>query len=82
MFFVIGTLVLFYISLIILSCWISERRYDRALEKTDYGVVGNFLCDTTNELIGLSPSRVIAKYAEYYLHTELQKQTEDSVRNA
>lgn len=82
MFFAIGTLVLFFVSLVILSCWIGERRYDRALKKTDYGVVCNFMCDITNKLIGLSSSCIVAKCTEYYLHTEFEKQIEDSMKNA
>jgi hypothetical protein len=82
MFFAIGMLVLFFVSLVILSRWIGERRYDRALKKTDYGVVCNFMCDITNKLIGLSPSRIVTKCAGYYLHTEFEKQTEESMKNA
>lgn len=73
MFFVIGTLVLLFISLAILSRWIGERRYDRALKETDYGVVCNFMCDITNKLIGLSPSHIVKRCIGYYLNSEFGK---------
>lgn len=52
-YFIIGVLV--YVLLNVFCYKLGKKRNDRALNKTDYGKVWNFLCDLANSCLGVSP---------------------------
>lgn len=58
-YFIIGVLI--YVLLNIFCYKLGIKRHERFLNKTDYGVVWNFLCDNTNKILGISPSYILSK---------------------
>lgn len=59
--------VLVYVFSLIYSYKLGIKRHERFLNKTDYGVFWNFLCDINNKIFGISPSYISSKRIGYFL---------------
>ena len=62
--------VLVYVFSLIYAYKLGIKRHERFLNKTDYGVVWNFLCDNTNKILGISPSYILSKRIGYFLNDD------------